>query len=811
MKKIIGDNIRYWYLVVTVLIVTEICNQKLFVTMIDPMHSMVLSCAIICALFIYLGCVLSSATETYFSDKRVSDEALLQRIEILENTIVSLDEKNKELENQLVAQTIENANNLYGMTIENMNSAFSINKNYMENQFAELEVQYHNDNENLKDVVYEQNKVIQDICANIDDNLKEQCDAINNAVVEKTNDVVNKLVEQVKYSRANQEVLVAGLANVEAKQAEGIANAVERINAVNAENHKAVLETIEVAGNVAKANKEAIVSELLNAEVKQAEGIANAVEQINAMNAENHSVVLATIETATNVARANKEAIVSELLNAEAKQAEGIANAVEQINAVNAENHKVVLETMETASNVVKAIKEAIVAELANIEFKQAEGIASAVDQINAVNAENHKVVLETMETVSTVAKVNKEAIVTELANVEAKQAKGIANAVEQINIVNAENHNAVLATMETASNVAKANKEAIVAELVNVEAKQAEGIAKAVEQINSVNAENYKVVLETIEVASNVAKANKEAIVAELANVEAKQAEGIANAVEQMRQSQTQVTVLENAIKQLEDANIVNNKLLENAKQIIDGDRSKNNYAENLLAIEKIAKENKAALASGFNNLAQKQKTTFDNMHKQFDMLEALVNNSRVDLYNRFELLKKEQKDTFANVLEQIDQMKSATQDTIANEIAKLSIIEDILADEFEEDVEQPKYDASKPEIEVGNKYQVKTKEPNRVEMIVDDKLGTTLKNAYKNNKLSSSQIISNGKVTYEVVYDANERPAKSKSYDANGNVSIELEYYENGQVKKRIQNVMQNGIKMKQTTNFDINGNKI
>lgn len=447
MKKVIGDNIRYWYLIVTVLMVIEICNQKLFATMIDPMHSMVLSCVIICVLFAYLGSVINSVVETYFSDKKVSDEALLQRIEVLENTLIVLDEKNKELENQLTAKSIENANNLYNMTLENMSFAFKTNQSYMGNMFEELEVQNRNGNEGLKDIVYKQNKVLQDICTNIDSDLKAQYVVVNSTVTEKTNDVINKLVEQGNQSRTNQEALVNSLANVEAKQAENITIAVKE------------LKTLNIEG----------------------------------------------------------QTLVTNMLTAQGVQAQ------------------------------------------------------------------------------------------------------------------------------------------------------------------------------------------------------------------------------------------------------------------------------------------------------KQFDILEALVNNSRVDLYNRFELLKNEQKEIFANVLEQIAQMQSTTKDTIVNEIAKLRAIEDILDNEFEDIVEQSKYDASKPEIEVEDKYQVSKKNPNRVEMIVDDKLGTTLKNTYKNNKLSSSQIISNGKVTYEVVYDANERPTKSKSYDENGNASIELEYYENGQVKKRIQNVMQNGIKMKQTTNFDVNGNKI
>jgi len=272
---------------------------------------------------------------------------------------------------------------------------------------------------------------------------------------------------------------------------------------------------------------------------------------------------------------------------------------------------------------------------------------------------------------------------------------------------------------------------------------------------------------------------------------------------------------------------------------------KNKEEFIAGLLLLEKLAKENKAELANsivgfenkqqeaieavgkqieeamvktkgelanGINSLVKKENVTFSNMNKRIDVLEALINNSRIDLHNQFELLKKEQNDTFVIVLEQIEQINIAARDTIANEIAKLSVIEEILADEFEEVEEQePKYDVTKHPIEVGDKYKAKKKNPNRTETIVDEKLGSKLNNTYKNDKLVLSQILTKGKVTYEVKYDDKERPKWSCTYDENHKPSIEIEYYENGQVKRRTQFVVQNGTTLKQITNFDINGNKV
>jgi hypothetical protein len=80
MKKFVEDNVKYWYLVVSALLIVELCNQKLFVTMLEPLHSLALSCVIISILFCYLACLLNCVFEFYIGNKKVSDEVLLKRM-----------------------------------------------------------------------------------------------------------------------------------------------------------------------------------------------------------------------------------------------------------------------------------------------------------------------------------------------------------------------------------------------------------------------------------------------------------------------------------------------------------------------------------------------------------------------------------------------------------------------------------------------------------------------------------------------------------------------------------------------------------
>ncbi|MBQ3113014.1 MAG: hypothetical protein IJC05_01450 [Phascolarctobacterium sp.] len=365
-----------------------------------------------------------------------------------------------------------------------------------------------------------------------------------------------------------------------------------------------------------------------------------------------------------------------------------------------------------------------------------------------------------------------------------------------------------ILIELEAESNLAQTNQEAIMESF----GRQAEVAGKNKEEL-----------VAGLLLLEKLAKENKAELANSIVGFENKQQEAIEAVGKQIAETAVEtkasvietVSVCEEQLKQkLEEANaVIIGKVSEESNKVGDAvEETKKVIVARIEAESNLAQTNQEAIMESFGRLVKKENVTFDNMDKRIDVLEALINNSRIDLHNQFELLKKEQNDTFVVVLEQIKQINIATRDTIANEIAKLSIIEEILADEFEEEEEQePKYDVSKPLIEIGDKYTAKKKNPDRTETIVDEKLGSKLNNTYKNDKLVLSQILTKGKVTYEVKYDEKERPKWSCTYDENNKPSIELEYYENGQVKKRVQNVMQNGIKMKQITNFDINGNKI
>lgn len=103
------------------------------------------------------------------------------------------------------------------------------------------------------------------------------------------------------------------------------------------------------------------------------------------------------------------------------------------------------------------------------------------------------------------------------------------------------------------------------------------------------------------------------------------------------------------------------------------------------------------------------------------------------------------------------------------------------------------------------------KSKDPSRIEEYKDPESGTTVKNYYKHGALSSSEMVSDGRKTYDVLYDKNGKITRSRNYNQKGEIVTELEFYENGQVKKRTEIVMKNGSKKTITSKFDDKGNKI
>ena len=108
----------------------------------------------------------------------------------------------------------------------------------------------------------------------------------------------------------------------------------------------------------------------------------------------------------------------------------------------------------------------------------------------------------------------------------------------------------------------------------------------------------------------------------------------------------------------------------------------------------------------------------------------------------------------------------------------------------------------AEKPE----KSEKVEEKKSDRVELIKDSETGLDVKNTYKNNMLKQSSMFKGRRKVYDVEYGQKGEILKTKNYDQKGNLSIEMAYYANGQVKERREYISGRA----EISKFDINGKK-
>ncbi len=87
----------------------------------------------------------------------------------------------------------------------------------------------------------------------------------------------------------------------------------------------------------------------------------------------------------------------------------------------------------------------------------------------------------------------------------------------------------------------------------------------------------------------------------------------------------------------------------------------------------------------------------------------------------------------------------------------------------------------------------------------------GRDIKHHRDGGKLVKSQIFSEGSLLYEVVYDSQEIMSASKTFDRQGNLMLEQDFYPSGECRSRVEYVMKEDGLRKITSQFDENGKKI
>ncbi len=818
MKNIVENSANYWHFVVAVLISLEVLNQKIFIFMMESVHSVILSCVIISTLFIYLGGLITYLISIYLEDKSNTNQEFLKRMDCLESNMQevqgSLNEKITELRNlmhndlgvkhqdlveRMVNQNIlvesnqtavihnfnqqselanknreEVINSLLSIKIlskENTAELVSNIKGFEDKQQGTLEAI----NKQIEDVAFETRNEVSNMLSSYDDKTQQRFGSVAVALEDATSNIVDRVIEEASKTgevimgvRKSILIELEAESNLAQTNQEAIMESFARQAEVAGKNKEELVAGLLLLEKLAKENKAELANSIVGFENKQQEAIEAVGKQIEETAVETKASVIETVSVCEEQLKQKLEEANAVIIGKVSEEGNKVGAAVE-------ETKKVIVARIEAESNLAQTNQEAIMESFG----RQAE-----------VAGKNKEELVAGLLLLEKLAKENKAELANSIVGFENKQQEAIEAVGKQIEETAVETKASVIETVSVCEEQLKQKLEEANAVIIGKVSEEGNKVGAAVE-------ETKKVIVARIEAESNLAQTNQEAIMESFG----RQAEVTGKNKEELVAG---LLLLEKLAKE--------NKA-ELANSIVGFENKQQEAIEAVgKQIEEAMVKTKGELANGINSLVKKENVTFDNMNKRIDVLEALINNSRIDLHNQFELLKKEQNDTFVIVLEQIEQMNIAARDTIANEIAKLSVIEEILADEFEEVEEQePKYDVTKPPIEVGDKYKVKKKNPNRTETIVDEKLGSKLNNTYKNDKLVLSQILTKGKVTYEVKYDDKERPKWSCTYDENHKPSIEIEYYENGQVKRRTQFVVQNGTTLKQITNFDINGNKI
>lgn len=269
---------------------------------------------------------------------------------------------------------------------------------------------------------------------------------------------------------------------------------------------------------------------------------------------------------------------------------------------------------------------------------------------------------------------------------------------------------------------------------------------------------------------------------------------------------------------------------LLERISKIIEDNSSFKLLLEsNVKSAEETANQIHSSIIKLLNELLDNSEDSFEKHDRKIDLIARQItelsqknNNSLKNISEAAENSKQHLLETITKV-KNIESLQGAVAETITEDKEKLAskikeyygeCIENVLL------VQTQIEGVAKATAILNNIYallqnQKRPEQPNnddsRVEEYKDPESGAIVKNYYKKGKLSSSEMVSEGRKTYDVLYDKNGKITRSRNYNQKGEIVTELEFYENGQVKKRTETVMKNGSKKTIISKFDDKGNKI
>ena len=780
LKDLITKKYKFWYIIFSTSGVLMLLNTEILSEFIPFWATCIINSVILVADVLYAKVLvvhLKEKTFKYVNKKQVEIQKFVQeKITEAENSI------NANIEKEAI--TIISSINVNAGEIKN-----NVNKNSLS-----LEESINK----LKEIENEHNSLV---CVRIEESskkneqiLKISTDLLNDKIAELDNNEANRRDEARGELKQIIKSVEQSLIETDKENLEELKSEVVKINTEIKKN----LEDMSITNEENKTQVESILKEISrvtnNKLLEMNEGITNRITEYSE-HLKNSFEILETSD-------GEREGRLKEELENLKQTVSSVENNLQQINNDNLEELKSKVEkanveikktlgdistsneeNKEQVENIIQEIREATNNKLLEMN----EGITNRITEYSE-HLKNSFEILETSDgeregrlkeelenlkqTVSSVEnnlqQINNDNLEelkskVEKANVEIKKTLG------DISTSNEENK-------EQVENIIQEIREATNNKLLEMN----EGITNRITEYS----EQLKNSFEILE-ASDIERENR--IKEIIQKVSDEQIKKIANKLEVLFEEQSDNV---NTIIDTVNASIVqfNEELVKQSNAIQDLNDENTNFVTEKYnrvfeQIRVFSKDSKATLKN--------VKLAIDNNKDSIEKSEKKITNYIENYFNTIDDKAKEI-DSLKNIVKRNYDIFNEQLEFTHNQLDSLNSLASII-----------KKMAEKPE----KSEKVEEKKSDRVELIKDSETGLDVKNTYKNNMLKQSSMFKGQRKVYDVEYGQKGEILKTKNYDQKGNLSIEMAYYANGQVKERREYISGKA----EISKFDINGKKI
>ena len=780
LKDLITKKYKFWYIIFSTSGVLMLLNTEILSEFIPFWATCIINSVILVADVLYAKVLvvhLKEKTFKYVNKKQVEIQKFVQeKITEAENSI------NANIEKEAI--TIISSINVNAGEIKN-----NVNKNSLS-----LEESINK----LKEIENEHNSLV---CVRIEESskkneqiLKISTDLLNDKIAELDNNEANRRDEARGELKQIIKSVEQSLIETDKENLEELKSEVVKINTEIKKN----LEDMSITNEENKTQVESILKEISrvtnNKLLEMNEGITNRITEYSEQLKNSFEI----LETSDG----EREGRLKEELENLKQTVSSVENNLQQINNDNLEELKSEVEKanveikktlgdMSTSNEENKEQVENILQEMSvatnNKLLEMNEGITNRITEYSE-QLKNSFEILETSDG------EREGRLKEELENLK-QTVSSVENNLQQINNDNLEELKSevekanveikkTLGDMSTSNEENKEQVENILQEMSvatnNKLLEMNEGITSRITEYS----DKLNNSLETLET-SDIERENR--IKEIIQKVSDEQIKKIANKLEVLFEEQSDNV---NTIIDTVNASIVqfNEELVKQSNAIQDLNDENTNFVTEKYnrvfeQIRVFSKDSKATLKN--------VKLAIDNNKDSIEKSEKKITNYIENYFNTIDDKAKEI-DSLKNIVKRNYDIFNEQLEFTHNQLDSLNSLASII-----------KKMAEKPE----KSEKVEEKKSDRVELIKDSETGLDVKNTYKNNMLKQSSMFKGRRKVYDVEYGQKGEILKTKNYDQKGNLSIEMAYYANGQVKERREYISGKA----EISKFDINGKKI